>query len=135
MCRELLVDHGVGTLVAHVRLLHVYPKCIMVDRCPERERHDFSIHTDRPTDQVEIPEMMQRVRKGAALVVQLLLLVFRIVRLVPLTFQFKAFRDDLRGDREVFVCIKFLEIVDMVSGLVDTENYVKFFTKHGFIDE
>ncbi len=27
------------------------------------------------------------------------------------------------------------EIVDMVSGLVDTENYVKFFTKHGFIDE
>lgn len=27
------------------------------------------------------------------------------------------------------------EIVDMVSGLVDTENYVKFFTKHGFIGE
>ena len=27
------------------------------------------------------------------------------------------------------------EIVDMVGGLVDTENYVKFFTKHGFIDE
>ena len=59
--------------------------------------------------------MIQGVDYGTAFVVQILLVIIFPVGLVPFAFELEAFGNQFRCDRDIFVGILLIEVVDMIA--------------------
>lgn len=112
---EFFVDNSISPFIVHIGLFDMYPESIVIDRSAEGESHNLMVYADGTAYQSQFVVMVQGIDYGAAFVVQIFFVVILPVSFVPFAFELQAFGYEFRGDRDVFVRIFFIEVVDMIT--------------------
>ena len=112
---KFFVDNSISPLIVHIRLFDMDPESIVVDRGAEGESDNLMVYANGPPYKSQFVVMVQGINDGTAFVVQILFVVIFPVCLEPFAFELEAFGDQFRCDRDIFVRIFLIEIVDMVA--------------------